>query len=181
MCPSRPGWRSTVAPTPLALGVDVRSADAEGVLYAHGGVAGGHSFYIKDRNLHYAFNWLGAAMQTVSGTDEITTGPHVYTVEFLSEGPNDDPDMPGFKGTATLYIDDRAVGNGTVVTQPGPFCLIGDGICVGRDSASPVSPDYADRGTFPFNGGIIDRVIVDVSGEKFVDHEATVRGWFIKD
>ena len=165
----------------ISAGVDVRSADAEGVLYAHGGVAGGHSFYIKDRNLHYAFNWLGAAMQTVSGTDEITTGSHVYTVEFLSEGPNDDPDMPGFKGTATLYIDDRAVGNGTVVTQPGPFCLIGDGICVGRDSASPVSPDYADRGTFPFNGGIIDRVIVDVSGEKFVDHEATVRGWFIKD
>ena len=122
------------------------------------------AFYIKDRKLHYAFNWLAGALHNVSGADEITIGKHVFTVEFVSEGPNGDPEMPGFKGTATLYIDDRAVGSGNVVTQPGPFCLIGDGICVGRDSASPVTPDYADRGTFNFSGGTIDRVIVDVSG-----------------
>ena len=33
----------------IAAGVDIDSADAEGVLFAHGGVAGGHSLYVKDK------------------------------------------------------------------------------------------------------------------------------------
>ena len=71
--------------------------------------------------------------------------------------------MPGFDGTLTLYIDDQQVGSGEIVTQPGYFCLVGDGICVGRDSASPVTPDYT--APFRFTGGTIDKVVVDVSGE----------------
>jgi hypothetical protein len=34
---------------------------------------------------------------------------------------------------------------------------------------------------FRFTGGTIDKVVVDVSGEKYVDPEAQVRGWFVKD
>ena len=41
--------------------------------------------------------------------------------------------------------------------------------------------DYADRGTFEFTGGTIDKVIVDVTGEHYVDHEAQVRAWLMKD
>ncbi len=59
------------------------------------------------------------------------------------------------------------------------FCLVGDGICVGRDSASPVTADYT--APFPFTGGTIDKVVVDVSGAHYVDHEAQVRGWFMID
>ncbi len=62
----------------------------------------------------------------------------------------------------------------------GPFCAVGDGICVGRDSASSVTPDYVSP-PFPFTGGTIDRVVVDVSGERYVDHEAQVRAWFSID
>ncbi len=71
--------------------------------------------------------------------------------------------MPGFSGTLSLFVDDQKVGEGEIVTQPGAFCLIGDGICVGRDSASPVTPDYVSP--FPFTGGTIDKVVVDVSGD----------------
>jgi arylsulfatase len=87
--------------------------------------------------------------------------------------------MPGFAGTLTLYVDDAEVGRGDIVTQPGYFCLVGDGICVGRDSASPVTPAYT--APFRFTGGTIDKVVVDVSGERYVDHEAEVRAWFSKD
>ncbi len=76
-------------------------------------------------------------------------------------------------------MDDDQVGSGTIVTQPGYFCLVGDGICVGRDSASPVTPAYTSP--FRFTGGTIDKVVVDVSGDGFVDHEAQVRAWFAKD
>jgi len=163
----------------LAAGVEIDSTDAQGVLYAHGGVAGGHSLYIKDGRLRYAFNWVGTHIQNVVADRDITPGEHIYAAEFSVKGQNDDPAMPGFVGTLNLYMDDQPVGSGEIVTQPGPFCLVGDGICVGRDSASPVTPDY--QPPFRFSGGTIDKVIVDVSGDAYVDHEAQVRAWFMRD
>ena len=97
-------------PTRLETGVEVDSADAHGVLYAHGGVEGGHSLYVEDKRLRR---------------------------------------------------------------------LVGDGICVGRGSASLVTPEYT--APFAFTGGRIDKVVVDVPGEKFVDHEAQVAAWFSAD
>jgi arylsulfatase len=163
----------------IAAGVDLESADARGVLYAHGGVAGGHSLYVKDRRLRYTFNWVGTYLQEIVADREVTHGTHVYTAEFTVSGRSTDPNMPGFAGTLNLYMDDDQVGTAPIVTQPGAFCLVGDGICVGRDSASPVTPDYT--APFRFTGGTIDKVVVDVSGERFVDHEAQVRAWFMRD
>jgi arylsulfatase len=160
----------------VAAGVRIDSADAEGVLYAHGGVAGGHSLYVMGGRLRYTFNWLGSNLQNVVADGEITVGDHVLTAEFVLSGPSEDPELPGFTGELTLYIDSEAVGSGGIVTQPGYFCLVGDGICVGRDSASPVTPAY--EAPFSFKGGTIDKVVVDVSGERYVDHEAQVRAWF---
>ncbi|MGW0174048.1 arylsulfatase [Rhodococcus sp. NPDC003322] len=163
----------------IAAGVDVAAPDAEGVLYAHGGTAGGHSLYVKDNRLHYTFNWVGTHLQEVVADRPIEPGRHICTAEFVAEGKNTDPAMPGFSGTLNLYLDDQRVATDHLVTQPGPFCAVGDGICAGRDSASPVTPDY--RSPFPFTGGTIDKVVVDVSGERYLDHEATVRGWFLTD
>ena len=160
----------------IAAGARLDTEAAEGVLYAHGGVGGGHSLYLKDRRLHYAFNWIGTKVQTIVSDREVPLGDHVLTAEFAMRGPSDDPKMPGFTGTLTLYIDADPVGSGEIVTQPGYFCLVGDGICVGRDSASPVTPDY--RAPFKYSGGTIDKVVVDVSGDRYVDHEAQVRAWF---
>jgi arylsulfatase len=109
----------------------------------------------------------------------MSTGRHVLSAEFALRGRSDDPATPGFIGTVTLYVDDEPAGKADIVTQPGAFCLVGDGICVGRDSASPVTPDYT--APFPFTGGTIDRVIVDVSGEPFLDHEREVMAWIMRD
>ena len=84
----------------IAAGVSLDSADAEGVLYAHGGVAGGHCLYVKDKRLHYAFNWVGTTCRRSRRTASITAGQHVVAVEFVVQGPSTDPDMPGFDGTA---------------------------------------------------------------------------------
>jgi arylsulfatase len=163
----------------IAAGVDIDAPDAEGVLFAHGGVAGGHSLYVKDKRLRYAFNWVGTHMQDICADRDLTPGQHVLAADFAAAGPSTDPAMPGFAGTLTLFVDDVEVGRDDIVTQPGYFCLVGDGICVGRDSASPVTPEYASP--FTFRGGVIDKVVVDVSGERYVDHEAQVRGWFAID
>ena len=162
----------------ISVGVTVDS-EPRGVLWAAGGVPGGHSLYVDDRRLRYAFNWLGTVHQSVQAERPLDPGAHVCVAEFAAEGPNDDPAMPGTKGTLTLYVDGDAVGSGPIVTQPGYFCLTGDGISVGRDSASAVTPDY--EAPFAFTGGTIDKAVVDVSGERYLDHEARVRAWFSID
>ncbi|MCX6460644.1 MAG: arylsulfatase [Actinobacteria bacterium] len=163
----------------ISAGVKVQSQDAEGVLFAQGGVAGGHSLYVQDRRVTYVFNWVGTFLQAITADRDLEPGAHVVTAEFAATGRNDDPAMPGARGTLTLYIDGDVVGSDEIVTQPGMFCAVGDGLCVGRDDASPVTPAYVSP--YRFTGGTIDKVVVDVSGERYVDHEAQVRGWFLLD
>ena len=156
------------------------SADAEGVLWAAGGVAGGHSLYVKDRRLRYTFNWVGTHLQDVVADRDLTPGAHVCAAEFVGHGPQRRPDDAGRRRAPSRSTSTtRRSGQREIVTQPGYFCLTGDGICVGRDSASAVTPEY--QAPFPFTGGTIDKVVVDVSGERYVDHEAQVRGWFLLD
>jgi arylsulfatase A-like enzyme len=161
----------------IAAGVRLDTPEAEGVLFAHGGVAGGHSLYLKDGRLHYVYNWLGERIETISSPDPIPTGHHVLSAEFDKTG--DDPDTYSATGTLTLYVDTEAVAAGEIMTQPGNFSLVGDGICVGRDSGSAVTADYI--APFAFAGGAIERVIVDVSGEHYVDHEKEVLAYLARD
>jgi arylsulfatase A-like enzyme len=163
----------------ISAGVELASADAAGVIFAHGGVAGGHSLFVQDHRLTYVFNWLGTHLQTITADRAMEPGAHVIAAEFVAQGRSEDPMMGGARGTLTLYVDGDAVASGTIITQPGLFCAVGDGLCVGRDDASPVSLTYT--APFRFTGGTIDKVVVDVSGERYVDHEAEVRGWFILD
>jgi imidazoleglycerol phosphate dehydratase HisB len=52
-------------------------------------------------------------------------------------------------------------------------------------SGRPLDPALGVRGQgsqfFRFMDETIDNVVVDVSGERYVDHEATVRAWFFRD
>lgn len=160
----------------IAAAVGIDTPEAEGVLFAHGGVAGGHSLYIRDGRLHYVYNWLGERIQTVSSPGPVPTGTHVLTAEFQKTG--DDPDTNSAEGKLTLYVDADAVADAEIITQPGNFSLTGDGLCVGRDSGSAVA-DYS--APFPFVGGTIDRVIIDVSGDHYVDHEKEVLAYIMRD
>ena len=157
----------------IAAGAFIETPGAEGVLFAHGGVGGGHSLYIKDKKLHYVYNWLGEKIQRVTSGIEITAGKHAFTAEFVKTG--DDKTMSAV-GTLTLFIDMKQVGQGTIMTQPGIF---GEGLSVGCDSGAPVSPDYA--APFRFTGGKIERVLLDVSGDNYVDHEKEVNAWLMRD
>jgi arylsulfatase A-like enzyme len=161
----------------IAAGATIEKPDAEGVLFAQGGVTGGHSLYIKDKKIHYLYNWLGEKFQKVTSDIETPLGKHVFTAEFVKTG--DDNATMSSIGTLTLYVDMKPVGTATIMTQPGYFAAVGDGLCVGRDSASPVSPDY--RAPFRFTGGSIERVVVDVSGDHYVDHEKEVAAWLMRD
>ena len=148
----------------IAVEANIDTADATGVLFSHGARFGGHALYIKDGKLKYAYNWVGMFEQIVESTEPITTGHAVFSASFEREGDT----MPA-EGTLTLHIGKTKVGEGRIKTQPGKFSIAGEGLNIGKDTAEPVTDDYAGQMPWPFTGGTIERAVVDVSGEPFID------------
>jgi arylsulfatase A-like enzyme len=151
----------------IAAAVDVQTPEASGVLFSHGARFGGHSLYVKDRTLRYVYNFVGDKEQMVTSTEEIPNGARVLSAVFEREGTN----MPT-TGTLSLYVDDKKVGEGQIMTQPGNFSLVGEGLNIGKDAGEPVTDDYPGSRPYAFTGGTIREVIVDVSGEPYKDLEA---------
>ncbi|MCK0110557.1 arylsulfatase [Ornithinimicrobium sp. F0845] len=139
---------------------------AEGVLFAHGSRFGGHTLFIQDNKLHYVYNFLGIPPEQKLVSGELTPGKHVLGMEFIREGAGEHKESVG---TCKLYVDDEQVDEGPMRAQVGKFTLCGDGLCVGFDSADTVSRQYTNP--FPFTGGTLLGVAVDVSQEQYLDLE----------
>ena len=179
--PSRPASRSTAGRTRSRRASSIDSADAEGVLYAHGGVAGGHSLYVKDKKLRYTFNWLGTKLLRHRRRHRDQPGQaRASPPSSRPTGQSTDPTMPGFAGHAdALRRHDE--GRRGRDRHPARELLPRRATA----SASAATARHRSRPSTPrpsaFTGGTIDKVVVDVSGEKFVDHEAQVAAWFSID
>jgi hypothetical protein len=153
----------------IAALVDIAEPGAQGVLFAHGARFGGHSLYVKDNRLHYVYNYVGTLEQKIVADQDLPIGESlILSVGFEKDGE----DPPGSAvGAISLYHGDDKVGEGRIQTQPGKFSLTGDGLCIGRDSADPVTNDYPGTAPWAFTGGTIKRVAIDVSGEPYLDLE----------
>jgi Sulfatase len=144
----------------------VDTEEAGGVLFSHGARFGGHSLYVKDRKLKYVYNFVGSKEQIVESTKDVPTGQVIVGASFEREGT----EMPT-TGTLSLFINDEKVGEGRIMTQPGNFSLVGEGLNVGKDPGEPVTDDYSGEHPYAFTGGTIKEAIVDVSGSQYVDLE----------
>lgn len=169
----------------IAAEVDISDAGAQGVLFAHGHVFGGHALYIKDGKLVYVYNFLGEQVQEIRSDVDVPRGKCVLGVEFgkdhlatLRNAPLPNQCI----GHAALYIDDRKVGEyADMATQLGKFALCGEGLNVGRDGGAPVSFDYPGSQPWSFTGGVIKRVVVDVSGEEYRNFELEAQAMMSRD
>jgi arylsulfatase A-like enzyme len=160
----------------IAAEVDVQSANAQGVLFSHGARFGGHTLYVKDRKLKYVYNFVGSNEQMIDSTKEIPTGKVILSAVFEREGDS----MPT-TGTLSLFVGDEKVGEGRIMTQPGNFSLVGEGLNVGKDPGEAVTADYAGERPFSFTGGTIKEVLVDVSGDPFIDLEREAAAMFARE
>jgi arylsulfatase A-like enzyme len=151
--------------------VDLPVADvpAAGVLFAHGARFGGHALYVKDGRLHYVYNFVGSLEQRIDGGVDLPAGDRVIlSASFAKDGEV----SPGVAtGMLALFHGDQKVGEGRIKTQPGYFSLTGEGLCIGYDGGEPVTHDYPGERPFRFSGGTLRRVVVDVSGEPYLDLE----------
>ena len=148
----------------IAAEVEITSPEAGGVLFSQGSRFGGHVLYVKDGRLVYVYNWLGQQVQTIVSDEPVPLGHVVLSASFAREGDT----MPA-TGTLSLHMRDAQVGAATIMTQPGKFGLGGGGLVVGRSGAEQVVDGYPGERPWPFVGGRIVKVVIDVSGEPFVD------------
>jgi len=146
---------------------DVEIGDkCEGVIFAHGSRFGGHALFIKDMQLHYAYNFLGIKPEQKFKSEKLKPGKYTFGMEFIRDKAGEHGESLG-KGT--LYVNDKIVAQGPMKTQFGKFTLSGDGLCIGRDSGDAVSEDYKTPGTF--KNGTIFGVGVTVEKAQYLDLE----------
>ena len=73
----------------------------------------GHALYVKDGKLKYVYNFLGETEQMITSDVNVPQGKCVLGVEFVKEKLNairNSPFPNQCIGTATLYINDKKVG-----------------------------------------------------------------------
>ncbi len=162
----------------IAAEVDIAAPGAGGVVFAHGHHFGGHALYLKDSTLNYVYNYLGEAEQVVTSDQPVPTGKHVIGVEFSKESQTPQATL----GSLTLFIDDKQVGElANVRIQNGKFALCGEGLNIGRDGGAPVTADYPGDRPWALADATITQVIVDVSGEPYLDLEKEAIGMMKRD
>jgi arylsulfatase A-like enzyme len=152
-------------------------ADAAGVIFAQGSMFGGYSLYIKDGKLKYVYNFVGMEEQAIGSSGKLPTGECVLGVAYDMEATQ----KTSATGTLSLFINEKKVGEKKIKTQLGKFALSGEGFNVGRDGGAPVTNDYPGDRPWSFKGGTIKQVVVDVSGEAYVDLEKEAIGMMKRD
>jgi arylsulfatase len=139
--------------------VDV-DGSPNGVLLSMGNVLGGFSFFVRDGRLAYVHNFVALSEHRVESPTAIRPGRHRLQMKFEKTGEH--------KGDVTLLVDDDVVARGEVPRfTPTRFSLVGQGLTCGYSVDCPVCDDY--QAPFAFTG--LERVVVDVDGEPFVDPE----------
>ena len=142
----------------------VPEGGAEGVIVAQGGNIGGWSLYAKDGKVKYCYNLLGLKYFYVESGKPLDKGEHQVRMEFAYDG-----NALGKGGTATLYVDGKKTGEGRIDATAAMVFSADDGLDVGRDTGSPVSPDYGPRGN-AFNGAVKGVQLAITQDARAADH-----------
>jgi arylsulfatase len=128
--------------------VDV-PADAQGVIFAVGGVAGGAALYMDRGVPTYEYNMLGMERTRVTAPGPIAPGRRRIEVRTTLAATT-----PAAPADLVLSVDGQEVARGrTPITVPLTFTA-NESFDVGRDLGSPVSLQYFDRAPFAFSGTI---------------------------
>lgn len=156
--------------------VEIVDPDCSGVIFAHGSRFGGHALFIKDKKLHYVYNFLGIKPEQKFVSPPLQPGKYTLGMEFTrtGAGPNQES-----VGKTKLYVNDKAVAEGPMRAQVGKFTLCGDGLCIGRDSADAVSKEYSAPAAF--QGGTILLVAVTIEKSQYLDLEKLASAAFSAD
>lgn len=118
------------------------SANGNGTIVCQGGRFGGFSFYVKNGNPMFTYNFLGLENYTVTAAQSLKPGKHKLVYDFKYDGGG-----LGKGGVGTISIDGTKSGEGRIEkTQPGIFS-VDDLADVGTDDGTRVA-DYGASSKF---------------------------------
>ena len=83
--------------------VEIADPDCSGVIFAHGSRFGGHALFIKDRKLHYVYNFLGIKPEQTFVSSELKPGKYTLGMEFIRERAGEHDES---LGKTTLYVNE---------------------------------------------------------------------------
>ena len=136
--------------------IETGDKPVNGVILAQGGRFGGWSLYVKDGTPVYTYNYVGIDISDITATAKLPKGKSTVKMDFAYDGG----DKPGAGGTATLYINDKAVGSGKIAATEFSIFSADETAGVGIDMETTVSDSY-NRATSEFTGAI-DKVTINL-------------------
>ncbi|WP_130931559.1 arylsulfatase [Pseudomonas sp. Sample_24] len=126
-------------------------ANANGVLYAVGGVGGGVSLYLDDGFLVYEYNALAIARVKLRSAERVPAGK--ASIEMLTQMSASKLAAPA---NLSLRLNGHEVASGVTPFTPAFTFTASETFDVAQDLGSPVALDYFDRAPFAFNGKVDD-------------------------
>jgi arylsulfatase A-like enzyme len=133
--------------------LDAGSGSEDGVLAAMGGKTAGWSLYVKDGRPTFYYNFFGVAGYRAQSSTPLPAGKSTVRVEFT-------PEEKGYGKPADVKLFVNGQQTGAVrVERTVPVAYSGEGLDIGEDNISAVSPDYKSPFAFP---GTIQGVTIAV-------------------
>jgi arylsulfatase len=129
--------------------VELKDANAQGVIFAQGGRFAGWALYMKDGKVAYEHNYLGLERFKMASPNAMPAGKHTVVLNFTP----DDPKKLGSGGKASLSVDGTQVAEMQTTKMVYGMFSGDDGADVGRDDGTNVSLDYKE-GDNAFTGKI---------------------------
>ena len=128
----------------LTANVVVPKGGVQGVITCAGAFSAGWSLYVKDSNPVFRYTFFDIADVTIPGTEPLPEGKVTVQAEFVPEGTKEG------SGIMTLFVNGKVAGSGKLKRSSFRHGL--EPFEIGRDSITPVSPDYVTP--FAFTGTI---------------------------
>jgi arylsulfatase A-like enzyme len=164
-------YRPGLPMVPEHAAVNVRNRDhqitayvadnSDGMLLSMGNVLGGFAFFVHSGLVSYVHNFVALEEHRVQADVPLAAGAHRLQMRFRKTGEH--------RGAVDLLVDGDVVATGEVPRfTPTRFSLVGQGLTCGYSVDCPVCDDYAA----PFTHPSLERVVVDVDGQPFLDPEA---------
>lgn len=134
-------------PHGLTAELTIPKGGAEGVVACVGGFSCGWSLYVKDNKPVFRSTFFDVADVTIPGTEPLPEGKVTLETRFTPDGSKTGG------GTLALFVNGRPAGEGTLTRTAFRHGL--EPFEIGRDSITPVAPDYTTPFAFT---GTIDKV-----------------------
>ncbi|HBE69563.1 MAG TPA: arylsulfatase [Planctomycetaceae bacterium] len=133
-------------PHSITASLEIPEGGAKGVIACAGASLAGWSLYVQNGKPEFHYQCLGIGNVSIRSTIELPEGEVTLKTEFRPNGSKEGG------GTLKLFVNDKLAGEGQLPRTLFRHSL--EPFEVGRDSMTPVNPDYKSEGTFEFTGKI---------------------------